>query len=470
MNYHPAWHLKHAVIEKPYDVQIEALKRTRGHERYGWFLEQGLGKTALALNDYVENHSDLDTVVTICPSTFRMDWAAAPEEWGLPDIHTSAWGTHDLKKGTSSYPHWNSINFEAVRSSGYDHVKDLLDKRPCLLVVDESSAIKNFKSQTAKAVLDLCKRAKAVRLLNGTPLTQNVMDLFPQLKCLGELDRMNPYAFRNHFAVMGGWMGKQVMGVKNEKELYDIQHRVSFRALKKDWSDLPPKIWIPLRLEMTNRQRKHYKEMYEDFLTLVKGKEYSADLVLTQMDKLRQIASGILIDGDKHVLIEDMNQNPKAQAALDLMESGSGKMIVVHYYTKIGHELLEFFKEKGLNPSYIRGGMKSDELTAQKRKFNTDPSSRVLVAQITAANKAHTLLGGPGVDRCHKMLFHDQTFSLLDRKQMEDRNHRGAQDQDCLIYDPVMSPIDEAQLKAITTKGDMAALVVDAVRAMRGQL
>lgn len=463
MVYRPAWHLK----GKPYPVQIEALKRCHGKARFGMFLEMGLGKTALTLNDWVENFGDYDTAVIVCPNSFKRDWCLAPEEWGVA-ISASCWPDEEFRHGKPGQPHLNVINFEAVRSSGYDAVRKLMDAHPVLLIVDESSFIKNFKSQTARAVLDLSKRTDALRLLNGTPLVQNVMDLFPQLKALGELDRVNPYAFRNHFAVTGGFMGKQIVGVKNEEELHAIQGRVSFRALKKDWwEDCPEKIPVPLHLEMTPKQRKHYKEMAEDFVTMVADHEFTADMVLAQLEKARQIASGILMDGDRCEFLMPIEKNPKAMAAVDLLEAGSGKLIVAYHYRGIGTALFELFKKKGYHPTFIRGGMKPDEVTEQKRLFNDVSKHRVLLGQISATAMAHTLVAGEGNDRCHRMYFHDGTFSLRDRMQIEDRIHRGKQDRACLYYDPVLSPIDLAQRDALVKKTDLVESVVNAVRALR---
>lgn len=465
--YKPAWHLSGPT---PYDVQIEGMRRVRGKKRYGWYLEQGLGKTALQLNDYVENLSDYDTVFVVCPNSFKKDWTLAPAEWGLPDITTSLWPNEEFRTGTSSRPHFNVLNFEAIRSSGYNVVADIMKRRPSAIVVDESSAIKNFKSQTARAVLDLCKRTDVVRLLNGTPLTQNVMDLFPQLKALGELNGVNPFSFRNRYATMGGWMGKQITGIKNEVELHEIQSRCSFRALKEDWSDLPEKIPVPMRLEMTNKQLRHYREMLQDFYTMVGTTEFTANMVLSQNEKLRQVTSGLLM-GEGHVeLIEEPKNNPKVKAALELMESGSGKMIVVHFYTKMGEILFNEFKRVGLNPAYLRGGMSPDEIVEQKDFFNKNNASRILVAQITASSMSHTLLAGEGDDRCHKMFYHDLTWNLRDKLQMDDRIHRGAQDKVCLYYEPVMSPICEAQFKALRSKRDIATAIVDAVRALKGTI
>lgn len=464
MPYKPTWHLSGP---PPYAVQLEAQRRAHDQSKYAFFLEQGLGKTALQLNDYIEQHSDLDTIVLLCPNTFKQDWVAAPAEWGVPEIKGGYWPRDDMKRGTTGSPRINVMNFEAVRGSGHAPLAALMDKRPCLLVVDESSAIKNFKSQTAKAVLDLAKRAKAVRLLNGTPMSQNVMDLFPQLKALGQMDKINPYVFRNHFAVTGGWMGKQIVGVKNEEELHAILDRCSFRALKKDWSDLPEKINVPVQLEMTNKQLKHYKEMLRDFITLVSGHEFSADMVIARLEKLRQISSGLLMDGDKFTLLDEPHNNPKIKALLDIYESGPGKLVVVHHYTKMGSVLFDFLAKKGLKPSYLRGGMKPEEITHQKDRFNNDPDCRVKVAQILASSRAHTLIGGKGNDRANRMVYHDLTWNLLDKSQMDDRIHRGAQDKVCSYYHLMLTPVDKAQVDALTSKADLVSKVVDVIRAMK---
>lgn len=462
MIYQPAWHL----TGSPYSVQLEAMRRSEGHDKFAYFLEMGLGKSALWLNEYVERYSDIDTVVIICPHTFRFDWGLAPAEWGL-SIKAHVWPRDEFTLGKKGEPNFFIMNFESVRASGFDHVKKLLDARYSALVVDESASIKNYRSQTARAVLDLAKRAKVVRLLNGTPIGNNVMDLYSQLRTIGELNGMNPYVFRNRFALTGGFMGKQVIGVKNEPELHKILDACSFRATKAEWSDLPPKSFIPVRLEMTKKQAKIYKEMLDDFFTVVDGKEFSASMALARCDKLRQVASGLIMEGDKWALLEEPADNPKIKAELELIETGGGKTVIVHYYVKIGQVILEEMERKGLSPAFIRGGMKHDEVIEQKRRFNNDPDCRVLVAQITSASRAHTLLGGEGNDRAHKMIFHDGTFSYIDRNQMTDRIHRGAQDRTCLYFDLLMSPIDEAQLKALGRKQDIATAVVDAVRALR---
>ena len=258
-------------------------------------------------------------------------------------------------------------------------------------------------------------------------------------------------------------MGRQIKGIQNEDQLYALLDTCSFRALKKDWrKDLPPKLYVPVHLEMTTRQKKHYAEMMEDFYTEINGMEVAADIVLTRMDKLRQISSCVLMNEGHVEFLEDHGKNPKIQATLDIINGGPTKAIVVHFYKASGLALFDTLKKEGLQPAVIRGGMSQDDLVYEKRRFNGDPNCRVLVAQESAAHLGHTLLGGDGADRVTRMLFFENSFGLKERLQMEDRIHRGSQDMDCVYYDLITSQMDQIGVNILTRKKS-AADAIDAV-------
>lgn len=458
------WLLKHKLHgARPWGVQAAALERGAGHDRFAYHLEQGLGKSPLVFNEFLQSKCQI--MVVVVPNAFKLDWTLIPEEWGWGDrVEGSAWPDAMKVKSEKSV---FAINYEAVRTSGGAYVRSLIKRFQVFFVIDESSAIKNPRSQTTRAVLELAKDAYMVRILNGTPLVQNCMDLFTPLKCLGEFDGMNPFQFRNKFAVMGGFMSKQIKGLKNEKELYSILDKCSFRALKADWRDLPLKVYSTVHLEMTNKQKKHYQEMLEEFFTLVGDEEVSADMVLVQLSKLRQIASCLVIQDGKTTSFEEPKNNPKLKAVLDILEGGPTKAIIIHFHKETGITLLTELLKAGLNPARIQGGMKPEEIVTEKRRFNEDPNCRVLVGQEAATARGHTLTGGKGTDRANRMIFVEQSFSLMERLQVEDRIHRGDQDQTCQYYDLVTSPIDQAIIEALQKKKKLADTVDDVVAVVR---
>lgn len=466
----PTWWLNHRVFgDKPWAVQTEAMRRSEGRPKYAYWLEQGLGKTPLTFNDYIDSN-DVDLMIAIAPNSFKIDWTVVPEEWGRPDIPAWFHPKHPVpwKEEVGVF----ALNYEAARTSLRYDLQRLLEERRCLLVIDEATAIKNYSSATFKAVLELAKRATRVRLLNGTPLAQNVLDYYAQLRCVGELNGWRPLAFRNRFAEIGGFMGKQIVGMKNEEELARILDHAGFRALKTDWrKDLPPQITVdPVHVEMTSKQARHYREMMEDFFTQVNDLDVAAELVLTQYDKLRQISSCILMSGEQAEQIEPPESNPKMNAVWDIHDSGPGKSIVVYWYKSSGEALFDRATKLGYKPAVIRGRMDPAYLLEEKRRFNDDPDCRVLIAQEDAACRGHTLIGGEGRNnRCSKTVYFENSFAYWQRAQMNDRNHRGAQDEPCNIYDIITSPMDKFALDTVREKKSLADRVDEAIALVRSR-
>lgn len=467
------WHLKHEQFgTTPWDVQVEALRRADDRPRYGWFLEQGLGKTALTLNDYV-GCNDVDLNVVLAPSSFVADWPLAPAEWGVGFLRTGMWGRdempHDWEQGLYAISH------ETLRGSrrAREELVELFKNRRCMLTFDETTGIKNPQSLLAKfCISELSKYAVRVRELDGTPMVQNAMDYFAKLRLLGEFNGVNPYAFRNRFCVMGGFMGKQIKGVRNEDELAGVLDRCSFRALKKDWrKDMPPKLQVPLHLEMTDVQVRHYRTMLDEFYALVGDDEtVDATLVLTQRMKLQQIASCLLMKDGKAHWLEEPNNNPKLKGLLDVLETGHGKMIVPYFFDPSGEMLFNYLSKEGYDPAWIksksRGGT-PESILYEKRRFNNDSSCRVIIGQIDQLARGHTLLGQKGNDRCFRTYMYETSLSLMHVEQVSDRNHRGEQDECCYLYWPICSPIDQINMDILTRKKEQAQGMDELVKEIR---
>ena len=262
-------------------------------------------------------------------------------------------------------------------------------------------------------------------------------------------------------------MGKQVVGIQNEEELASLLASCTFRALKKDWrKGMPPKVYTTFKIRMTKRQQQHYLDMMEDFYTQVLDKDVQADMVLVQMEKLRQIASGlVMIDGSAH-WVEEPKSNPRLQGVVDLLDNAPNKVIVTCVYKASVDMLVEQCRKMKLFPAVIRGGMSPQEWQSEKRLFNDNPKCRVLIGQQSATFRGHTLIGGTNEDRCNHMVFYENNFSYYERTQLEDRIHRGAQDQTCQYTDFIGSPVDQHTRDIVLGKKKMAdvmdALVAEA--------
>ena len=446
-------------------VQIEALKFAKGKRGVGYFLEMGLGKSLLALEEFKRSVDERITtrMVVVAPNSFKKGWLDEMDKHGFDfDAHVFVSGSKANDKWLSAKytrPPIIVLNYEAVRTpTVLLKLLAWMRIKPTMLVLDESIQIKTHDSLQTKAALALAGGASLVRLLTGRPQTQGPHDLYPQLRALGLFQGQKFWAFRNTFCVMGGWENKQVVGVKNAAELAKVMAPVVFQALKADWlPDLPRKDFAIRYYEMSGEQAAQYKQMHDEFVLEISSQEaVTVNVAVSKYEKLAQIICGFVLneEGIARELV-DPGSNPRLLCLLETLESVEGKAIIIyrHRYT---YEILA----KALaawNPAFIRGQMRPDDVSAQKSRFNDDPACRILLGQCDATKYGHTLLGGEDPkDHCGVMIFHENSYSLDTRTQVEDRIHRrGQRGENVLYIDLAGTELDRRVVRALQKKEDL---------------
>jgi len=147
------------------------------------FMEPGTGKTRAAMT--LVNSSPCSDCFWIGPlrtyPTIQMEMA----RWGGMKMPTSCWGVESLSGSDRIY--MNLLN--AVESS-----------REPFIVVDESLKIKNAEAKRTKRVLEIGRRARWKLVLNGTPVSRNLLDMWPQMEFLSpKILGMSLQQFKNTF-------------------------------------------------------------------------------------------------------------------------------------------------------------------------------------------------------------------------------------------------------------------------------
>lgn len=441
----------------PLPVQEEALKQSGNLRGYAYFMEPGMGKTGTILSEfsYAESRGAVDLLVVVCPNNLRANWRYEAEKMGF-GYDVAIYPEPAPEKGM-----W-VFNYEKIISNPFDELVKVMKKRNVFMVCDESHRIKNFKAKVSKAAIFLFDMAKVKRVMTGTPIANNVVDLWSQLRAIGAHgSHRSPYTFRNRYGVMGGWMGKQIVGTQREEELREILAQCAFRAKKKDWmSTLPPKVYYSLGYEMTPRQQELYEQIKRDRLVFLEdGSEVSAQLVVTALMKMQQITSGFMMDDEGNVARLCGNHNPKLDAVQEQVDEVEGKVILFAHYRHTIDELESRLHKK--NPLVIRGGMKKEDVMAVVASFNGDDDRTLLIAQTSTAKEGLTLLGTNDVP-CHTTIFVENTYSIIDRTQAEDRNHRHGQNAEQVsYYDLVGSPIEHKIILALQNKKDLIKTVME---------
>jgi SNF2 family DNA or RNA helicase len=409
---------------------------------------------------------EVTRLVVVSPNSYKSGWKDEIKKHNIPvhpHIYNSDAGYFNdiFLKNEFDKPPVLVINYEAIRSIAVqNYVVRFVGNKKCMIVLDESIQIKTYNSQQTKAALALAPLFKYRRILSGKPVTSGPHDLWSQMKFIGAISD-NYFPFKTTFCKFGGFKGKKVIGTQNEELLASKIDKYIFRAFKQDWTDLPPKLYTSREYQLTPYLASMYKNMEDDFVVwLSETENVTIDAFITKMIKLAQIQSGFIIkeDGTIEELVPP-EDNPRFKLVRNIVEDTDGKVLIpyVHKYTLklLQRALIDY------NPAYIKGGMTPEEIQEQKDTFNSDPLCRVMLGQMRATKYGHSLLGGSKPeDRCNTVVFAENTYSLDDRSQIEDRIHRHGQTADsCLYIDVWGTPLDRAVTAALQAKEDMAQAV-----------
>lgn len=464
------------------EVQKAALSASKGRSGFAYFLEQGLGKTLLTLTDFTEKVAarEVTRLVVVCPNSFKDGWREEIEKHGF-DFEVLVYESGNmygsfLRKAFNKPP-VVIVNYEAIRRENtYGFIEQFAANRNCMIVFDESISLKNNKAKQTKAAIILARRFKYQRVLSGKPITQGPHDLWGQMRVIHALEDAeyvngwNYYVFRGTFCRMGGYMNRKVVGVQNPEKLAKMIDPHVFRATKAEWTDLPEKMYTMREYKMSREQQDQYDSMEREFmLWLTDSEVVTVDMAISKYIKMAQIQSGFIIkeDGTIRELVKP-SENPRLNLIREVIENSTGKVIVPYFHRHSGQMLAATLSD--YCPSYIHGNMTGAEISANKQTFNEDSKCRVILTQIRAAKFGHTLLGGTKPDdRCNTMVFFENTYSLDDRAQIEDRMHRHGQVNACLYIDLWGTDLDHKVARALQAKEAIFQAVFEKIRGKHGK-
>ena len=350
------------------------------------------------------------------------------------------------------------INYESTWREGI--FEALLDWKPDMVIADESQRIKSHDAQQSKAMHKLGDVAKYKLILSGTPVQNNAIDIFSQYRFLDPtVFGMNFYAFRNRYAIMGGFSNRQIVGYKDLDELIKKEHSIADRVTKEEALDLPEQTFITRNIRMNTKDRNLYDQIRRNsFAELESGGQITAPTVLTKLLRLQQFTGGFIQadEGDKPELVF----RGKLDALEDILEDyviEAEKKLVVFCRFRPEIDLIQrLLDRRKIRYCSIYGDIKIDDRGDIVKEFQTNPKVKVFLAQIDTAGLGITLTAA---DTC---VYYSVNFNYAAYSQSLARIHRIGQRNRCTyIHLVVEKTIDETVLKALAKKEDLAKTVVD---------
>lgn len=436
---------------------------------FGFLFEMGCGKTltTIATMGAAYQMGAVSKVLVVCPTSICSVWlkdiasyAAFPADvrvmFGDKSKRLKILG--ELKESKLKALKVAVINFESVWRDGV--IDALMEWSPDMIVADESQRIKSHDAQQSKAMHQLGEIAKYKLILSGTPVQNNAIDIFSQYRFLDPtVFGMNFYAFRNRYAVMGGFQKHQVVAYRDLDELIRKAHSIAYRVTKEECLDLPEQTFETRYIQLDGKDKQLYQQIKkESFAELEGGGTITAPTVLTKMLRLQQLTGGFLTadDGTSPQFVFD-GKIKALEEILDDYVIDSGKKLVIFCRFRAEIDLIQkLLDKKKLGYSSIYGDIKISDRGAIVDDFQNNPDTKVILCQIDTAGLGITLTAA---DTC---VYYSVNWNYAAYEQSLARIHRIGQRNTCTyIHLVVEKSIDEDVLEALSKKEDIAKMIVD---------
>lgn len=343
-----------------------------------------------------------------------------------------------------------------------------------MVIVDESSRMKNPKSITTKKIMQIRDKFKYRVVMTGTPAPNGDEEYWAQINFV-EPDILHSsfYAFRNSFFHLargrqvlpaGAFVTRQQMaeifgkGFKYEitqekkKELMACIAPYCIRATKDECMDLPDVINEYREVTLGKNQAEAIKQMRRHLITEINGKAITAPAALTKLMKERELVSGFAIDEGGAIV--EIGENPKLRELEAILDEIAGKQAII--WCQFQHEIRTIKGRLGDRATTLYAGTddKADSIQGFK-----EGRYQYLIAHPRSA--AHGLT----FTNASYEIFYSLDYSFEAHEQARARTHRAGQTQKCTyIYLIAKDSIDEKIMEVLKNKSDAQEVLFSMLR------
>jgi hypothetical protein len=466
--------------------QTAALVRSWNMPAFALFMEQGTCKTGVVLRNAAILHHQglLNGLIILADNGLHRNWVVdeMPLDWpvNLPwegwvwdtgRSHTKT-GQHDFDAfcQTKAFPIL-AMNIEAlITPTGKAALRQFTEvRKPVMTAIDESTCIANPGIHRTKTAMALGARSAYRRILTGTPFAEGPLKAYAPFRFLDTriLGFTSFTAFKAQYAE---WELKQFPGqprpfleLKGYKNLEELKAKIapySYRVLKSECMDLPPKLYEKRYFPLSPLQQQHYTRLKQQFeIELAQLPLITVDHVLTRRMRLQQIASGFVggLDAEGQRVLHRLGTNARLEAFRAVIEA-TPRHVQSLVWARFIYDIDEICRLlANMGESYTRydGSTPQDQRTRGRQLFQAG-ECRWFVGNPRAGGK------GLNLQNASQGIFYTNDSRLEYRLQAEDRQHRsGSQIHSNITYlDMVaLGTVDEKIVTELRDKKDISDLM-----------
>ena len=416
--------------------------------RYAFLtVDMGLGKTVTtltAIQELLEDYVEISRVLVIAPkSVAENTWTSECAKWDhLAHLRVSVvMGDERRRIKALEAP----ADIYVINRDNVVWLTRHLGKRWTFdtVIIDESSSFKNPASHRFKALRKVRPQIRRLILLTGTPSPNGHMDLWSQMWLIDMGQRLGRTlgAYRTRYFRPGRSNGHVVydwhLRPGAHEEISALMSDVTVSLKAEDWLEVPDLIESDIRIALSEKESKAYREFERDQIMSLDGKDIEAVTAAALANKLLQFTGGAMYDTEHgwHVM-----SDAKLRALEDIIETAGEEPVLVFYQFR--HELSRLLERfKPLRPVTFSG--EPDIL----RDWNTGRIRLMLCQPASVQYGLNMQAGG------HIIVWYAPTWNLEQYQQANARLHRQGQERPVLCYRLICEgTIDERVISAVNGK------------------
>ncbi len=410
---------------RPYQEQGYRWMRAMGRLELGCILadDMGLGKTvqALAVLLAARERGEAGPNLVVAPTSVVANWEAEARKF-TPVLRVLR--HHGADRRVEEITHYDLVvtSYAVLRLD----IEELGGLDWNYAILDESQAIKNAATQTARAVRKLKARHRLT--LTGTPLENHLGELWSQFQFL------NPGLLGSQRRFTKTFARPIARGDAEAREA--LRRRIRpfiLRRLKSEVAqDLPPKAEHVVLCEMGEAQAHLYRSILEASRDRVLGEVKSRGVqgarlsVLEALLRLRQVCCHPqVLPGDLGGGVPSAKFEVFGDFVREVIEEGH-RVLVFSQFVKVLEVLRGWFEGEGIRHLYMDGRTRNRE--EKVREFQEDESYGAFLVSLKTGGVGLNLTGADYV------ILYDPWWNPAVETQATDRAHRIGQTRKVFSY------------------------------------
>lgn len=316
-----------------------------------------------------------------------------------------------------------------------------------LILFDEMDVLRSGDSLMFNSFRSMLKEKQRLVLASGTPNPSKNTDPFWPSKLV------NPNATPKYFGafrkmVMYPVKNGQFETWHNKEGVAEIVFKAMtpcFRVKKSDVIELPPVTYERREVEMSENQKKVFKQMLKDMSAEVGGRRIDAVNAAAKIGKLHQILCGAVKDGDDYI---EVDCEPRAKVTVECIKQSLSKTLVVAPYKGILRYLNEYINKAGYKSEIINGDVSASRRDEIFKQFAEDDSLRVLCVH------PKTMSHGLTLTNSSTMVFVSALRGNLVYRQVLQRQNRPGQKNKMTVVQIAGHPLEWKMYDSLDNQED----------------